>query len=136
MVTSMTTPFATRASYRRPLDQVKTYVEAPSFEEIESLLDGIDRGEVECVTMYGPHDERLFIIGKPGFYHLTMFIDETDGYAFSDGSGDNSKIEIAGDYWPSFRVCKEKSKLVEASREFYKSGSRPVGQTWLEFSED
>lgn len=136
MVMNMTTPFATRVSFRRPQDQVKTYIEAPTFEKVEFLLDGIDQGEIECVTIYGPQDERFFIIGKPGFYHLTMFIDETDGYAFSDGSADNSKIEIAGDYWPSFRVCKEKSKLIEASREFFLSGSRLQEQDWLEFSED
>jgi len=136
MVMNMNVPFAVRASFRRPQDQVKTYVDAPNLDQIESLLDGIELGDIECVTLYGPQDERLYIIGKPGFYHLTMFIDDTDGYAFSDGSGDFSKIEIAGDYWPSFRVCRDKSKLVEASREFYYSGGRPHDQTWIDFSED
>ena len=54
----MRIPFTTRASFRRPRDQVKTFVEAPSFDAIVEMLEGFDRGEIECVTQYGPGDER------------------------------------------------------------------------------
>lgn len=132
----MSVPFANRLSFRRPKDRTKTYVEQPGFGDVEALLEGIDRGEVECVTLYGPQDEKLYVLGKPGLYHLTLFIDETDGYAFDDGSGDTTKIDIAGDYWPSFRVCKDKQVLIDAARRFYASGDHPNGERWLHFSED
>lgn len=132
----MSVPFSNRLSFRRPKDTAKTYVEQPGFGDVEALLEGIDTGEVECVTLYGPENEKLCVLGKPGFYHLTLFIDETDGYAFDDGSGDITKIDIAGDYWLSFRVCKDKQVLIDAARRFYASGDPLAGGRWLRFSED
>lgn len=128
--------FVKRVSFRRPADSTKTYICQPEFDDIEMLLNGIDKGEIECVTLYGAQDERLYVLGKPGFYHLTLFVDETDGYAFDDGSGDTTKIDIAGDYWPSFRVCKDKKVLIDAVRLFYASGDHPRGASWLYFSEE
>ena len=32
-----------------------------------------EKGEVESLTLYGESEERLFIVGKPGFYHITIF---------------------------------------------------------------
>jgi hypothetical protein len=76
------------------------------------------------------------VLGKSRLYHLTLFIEETDGYAFDDGSGDTTKIDIAGNYWPSFRVCRDKQVLIDAARRFYASGDHPNGKRRLHFSED
>jgi hypothetical protein len=65
-----------------------------------------------------------------------LFIDETDEYAFDDRSEDITQIEIAGDYWPSFRMCKGYEMMLDAARHFYASGDHPKGQSWLHFSEN
>ena len=132
----MSKSFASKLSFRKTGESTKTYVENPEFKQVEALLGDIDAGLVECVTLYGPADERLFVLGKPGFYHLTVFVDETDGYAFDDGSEDRSNIAIAGDYWPSFRVCKDHRVLVEAAKLFYEQGGRTGLARWQFFSED
>jgi hypothetical protein len=123
-------------SFRGPRDSTKTFVDQPEFSDVDALLEGIESGEVECVTIYGPQDEMLCVLGRPGLYHLTLFVDETDGYAFNDGSGDTSKIDIAGEYWPSFRVCRDKQVLIDAARRFYASGDRPNDKRWQHFSND
>ena len=132
----MSKPFAHKLSFRKVGDATKTYIDQPEFAYVQTLLNGIDSSEIECITLYGPADEKLYVLGKPGFYHLTLFIDETDGYAFDDGSDDRSKIEIAGDYWPSFRVCKDRQVLAETVHRFYLQGDHPETPHWLHFSED
>lgn len=128
--------FTTRLSYRRVGESLKNFEESPPWSRVESLINQIESGDVECLTLYGPVDEKLYVLGKPGFYHLTLFIDETDGYAFDDGSGSRERIEIAGDYWPSFRVCKDKRQLIDAAHWFFESGAATNGVKWLRFSED
>lgn len=132
----MNQPFTRKLSFRKIGESTKSFVDQPTLGQIESLLHEIDTGIVECVTLYGGEDEKLYVLGKPGFYHLTMFIDETDGYAFDDGSGDQSKIDIAGDYWPSFRVCKDHQVLLQMVRQFYRQGTHPDSPEWRFFSED
>jgi hypothetical protein len=132
----MNQPFARRLSFRKVGEATKSYADNPGIGQVESLLREIDAGAVECLTLYGPRDERLFVLGKPGFYHLTLFVDETDGYAFDDGSGDTTKIDIAGDYWPSFRVCKDRGVLAKVAERFYWSGTPLEAAQWLSFSGD
>jgi hypothetical protein len=132
----MNQPFARKLSFRMIGESTKRYADLPSIDQIEALLNEIDLGSVECVTLYGAGDEKLFVLGRPGLYHLTLFIDETDSYAFDDGSGDRSKIDIGGDYWPSFRVCKDHRVLVDSVRQFYWQGKPSASSVWRFFSED
>lgn len=133
---TMGQPFVRSLSYRKVGEATKVCVDEPEFARVEDLIGGIDAAEIECLTLYGPEDEKLFVIGKPGFYHLTLFVDETDGYAFDEGSGDQSKIAIAGDFWPSFRVCKDRRVLTEVAHQFYLQGQPATSSKWLAFSED
>lgn len=137
MVIYMSTAFASRASYRRENDDVMSEIKNPEFDQIKELLERIDFGDVECLNLHGPSDEKFCIIARAGFYHLTIFVEENKGYAFNDGSEERSqKIEIAGNYWPSFRVCKNKVEAFEALQAFFYLGTFPEAQCWIPFSDD
>jgi hypothetical protein len=128
--------FAQRLSFRKVGEAAKNYVELPLVDQVDALLSEIDGGAVECVTLYGPQDQKLFVLGKPGAYLLTLFVDEGDGYAFNDGSGDRSRIDIGGDFWPAFRVCKDRRILEDAVHRFYEAGKLPDSPNWVYFTDE
>jgi hypothetical protein len=128
--------FAEKISYRNVGESEKNWLDMPSENALASCLDSMEKGAAECLTIYGKSDERLFVIGKPNFYHITIFVDESEGFGYNDGTGDSSNIEIAGDYWPSFRVCKDVVVLRSIAHEFFISGKPFQSEHWINFSDD
>jgi len=128
--------FVNKISFRSIGESVKAWLENPSEQVLNSYLNAMEKGEIECLTLYGPNEERLFIIGKPNFYHVTIFVDESEGYGYNDGTRDSSNIEIAGDYWPSFRVCKDMRILKAIAHEFFASGQPSKSEHWIHFSDE
>lgn len=136
MVSQKIMIFADKMSFRRVGESTKNWVEVPSEQILSQCIDAMKNGEIECLTLYGVKDERLFVIGKPDFYHITIFIDESEGFGYNDGSGNSTKIEIAGDYWPAFTVCKDIDILRSIAHNFFISGVPAKSAYWLHFSDD
>ena len=128
--------FVKQLSHRDVGESTKNFVEVPNIEDVDNYLLDIESGKLECLTLYGEEEHRLFIIGKPGFYYITIFCDESEGYTYNDQTKDASKIEIAGDYWPSFSVCKNSNILRAIVHEFYYSGQPFRSEHWIHFSDD
>lgn len=129
-------PFTTRLRFRRPKDRSYSDLAKPAFADVQALLEGIDRANIESVILYGPNEEKLDVIAKPSHYVVTQFVDETSGYSFNDTTNGNHKVEIAGDFWPASRVCMSSWVLLEAAQRFYSTGMRPDRRHWLQFGAD
>lgn len=136
MVSQNNTIFANKMSYRNVGAPAKIWLEEPTEKMLDGRLTAMEKGEIECLTIYGSNDERLFVIGKPNFYHVTIFVDESEGFGYHDDSGDSTNIEIAGDYWPSFRICKDMEILRSIAHEFFVSGKPSKSEHWIHFSDD
>jgi hypothetical protein len=136
MVSENNTAFVNKVSFRSIGASAEEWLENPKESVLGSYLSAMKKGEIESLTLYGKSEERLFIVNKPGFYHVTIFLDESEGYGYSDGTGDTSSIDIAGDYWPSFRICKDFMKLGSIVHEFFVSGTPSASAHWIHFSDD
>jgi hypothetical protein len=136
MVTMDNMNFVNKISFRNIRSVEKSWLGSPNVQLLDKYLDAMEKGKIECLTLYGSNEERLFIIGKPNFYHVTIFVDESEGYGYNDGTGDTSNIEIAGDYWPSFRVCKDMQILRAITHEFFVSGKPSKSEHWQHFSDE
>jgi hypothetical protein len=132
----MKQPFSRLLSCRGVRESARRYEEHPEFSRVASLLDAIDLGEMECLTLHGPAEEAFFVSGRSGHYYVNLFVDETEGHGFDDGSGDRSPIEIGGDFWPSFRVCRDKCTVLVALRDFYWDGCPPRSQGWFHYTDE
>jgi hypothetical protein len=136
MVNTNKMAFVNKISFRNAGESAKNWLENPAEQALDNCLNAMEKGEIECLTLYGPSEERLFIIGKPDFYHATIFVDESEGYGYNDGTGDLSNIDIAGDYWPSFRVCRDMMILKSIAHKFFISGKPSESEHWIHFSDD
>jgi hypothetical protein len=128
--------YVNKISFRHAGTPEKKWIDGPTTEALDNFLNSLKTGQIECLTLYGPGSERLFIIGKPNFYHVTIFVDESEGYGYDDGTGDRSNIDIAGDFWPSFRVCKSMEILRSISHKFFSTGKPSESEHWIYFSDD
>ncbi|NWB98380.1 hypothetical protein HX882_21005 [Pseudomonas gingeri] len=65
--------FVKKISFRHVGVSAEEWLESPEENVLDGYLSAIKKGEVESLTLYGESEERLFIVGKPGFYHITIF---------------------------------------------------------------
>ena len=78
----------------------------------------------------------MVIAAKPENYHIGVFINEDEEYLFKTSEASNSKVDIAGEYWPEFQVCKNWKDLANFSKAFLEAGRPPNLFNWIYFSEE
>ena len=131
-------PYAITMSYRAKGTVNKTINHQPTPHDLSREIMNIELGKVEYVSLQGPEEDnvRLEILGKPGAYHLTIFIDEYEEYIFSNGSSNKEKVDISGDYWPANHICSSVNQVLEIAQHFYKHGEPLKSYQWLYYCED
>ncbi|MEJ2046064.1 MAG: hypothetical protein P8X74_22930 [Reinekea sp.] len=125
-------------SYRNVGDAAKQHLDNPAWDDVKKKLRLIDEGEIEFLSLFGPEDDytHMAIIGKPGNYHIGIFIDEDEEYLFKASENNDSKIDIAGEYWPEYQVSKNWEDLVSVVGTFFESGKPSDSYEWIYFSEE
>lgn len=125
-------------TYRKVGDAVKQHLDNPVWEDVKEKLLLIDKGEVEFLSLIGPEEDytHMAIVGKPGNYHIAIFIDEDEEYLFKSSDVNELKIDIAGEYWPAFQVCTNWDDVVSVARTFFESGKPSDSYEWVYFSEE
>ncbi|WP_374334343.1 hypothetical protein [Leeia sp.] len=100
------------------------------------VLARIFSGQVECLTLYAGDGQSMVFLGKYGLAHICLFVSDVEEYTFDNGTGDSTRVDVAGDYWPSFQLCRDSHKAEEIAKEFYVNGQPLSDQKWVHFVED
>jgi hypothetical protein len=130
--------YVTRVAYRKVGNTTKQYIDKPIWENVLNILQLIEYGEVEYLSLIGPENEcvNMDVVCKPGNYHIGIFINEDEEYLFKNPELSNSKIDIAGEYWPSSQVCTKFGDLTSIAKEFFKNGKPSNSHGWIYYSEE
>lgn len=125
-------------SFRVVGDAGKQHLNQPTWNDVLKRLQEIEEGKVEFLSLIGPEDDdtHMAIVAKPGNYHIGIFIDEDEEYLFKASEISDSKVDIAGEYWPEFQVCTSWDDLVSVVEVFFKSGKPSELFDWVYFSEE
>ncbi|SHO59302.1 DUF6911 family protein [Vibrio quintilis] len=124
--------------YRQTNEEVKKCIDKPSWDEVTKLIQLIDMGEIEFLSLNGPEEEftHMDVIAKPGHYHMSIFVDEDEEYIFKNDEVNDFKIDIAGNYWPDYQVAKDINILLSVIEIFFKDGSPSSSYEWIYYSEE
>ncbi|WP_299009182.1 hypothetical protein [uncultured Shewanella sp.] len=131
-------PYTVDMAFRAIGNTKKQYVKEPSWNDVYQCVEEIEKGRVEFLSLVGPEvdNTHLAIIAKPGHYHIGIFIDEDEEYLFKASEFSNTKIDIAGNYWPEFQICKNFNDLVLIVKEFFENGKPSDLFNWIYFSDE
>ncbi len=119
-------------------DSKKQYFDAPSWDEVFTHLKNIEEGKVEFLSLIGPENEstHMAILAKPGNYHVGIFIDEDEEYIFKASEVNGSKVDIAGEYWPDFQICRNWNDLVSITKVFFEEGKPSGLYDWIYYCDE
>jgi len=119
-----------KCSFRLVGNQSEQLLLKPEYSQVTELLFKIETGVVDSVKLFTQGDACLWFLGRPGFVFICLFVSDEEEYIFDDGTGDTTKIEIAGDYWSSFTLCKSQNTVEQIAREFYFHGQLLASKKW------
>jgi len=130
--------YVTSLSYSTVGDVAKHHLNKPTWKDVTQKLHMIEEGKAEFLSLTGPEDEytHMAIIGKPGHYHIAIFIDEDEEYLFKASEANEIKVDIAGNYWPEYQVCKNTTELESIVRVFFETGKPSEFFEWIYFSDE
>ena len=120
-----------RCSHRLVGEQTQEWHDTPSLTLILDLLAKVYNGQVELLELYTHDGKNMMLLGKPGLAHICLFFSDTEEYIFDNGTGDPAKIDVGGDYWPSFQICRDQLRAENITKEFYVSGLALPEQKWI-----
>jgi len=130
--------YAVNLSFRNVGNAAKQHLDNPDWDKVIEKLLLIEEGQIEFMSLYGPEDDctHMAIVAKPGNYHIGIFIDDDEEYLFKASEVSDLKIDIAGEYWSEFQICKNWDDLVSVVKTFFESGKPSGSYEWIYFSDE
>ncbi|QDQ25216.1 hypothetical protein FNU76_01980 [Chitinimonas arctica] len=124
-----------KCSHRLVGEAFSDWKNTPTLPYVFERLADINAGRLECLTLFTTDGKNMMFLGKPGLTHICLFASDKETYIFDNGTADTTKVDIAGDYWPSFQLCRDGQRSKDIAREFCISGRPLAAQKWIHYVE-
>ncbi len=117
-------------------------VNNPSWDGIEEMLAAMDQGELYELKLMEDSEELVMIIsGGKGVYHFCIVENDEICVDYWDGTEPTRERVLlneacGGDHFERHILCYNIEKVILASKEFFKSGSRSNEVQWINSDDD